>query len=204
MRRYNAVQFITILPSELRWQQKNANQTSNSNGQPITRPHGRAMGCLLWGFGRKLTALKRHRTVSWKYIFTCYVTRPEYEMPRETGKDWQLVLNSCWVGQLSNWKKKSVLQEIAVCPEMRGSYKSVTDERTSPSLFPLQFHWQQTNTASQFILRSILPSTCILLGVWELQDTNYDIDRADINVKKNVDMKSKRIIVHKIPFNSRI
>ena len=35
----------------------------NHNNHPISRPHERAMGCLLWGFGRKLTALQRHRTV---------------------------------------------------------------------------------------------------------------------------------------------
>ena len=29
----------------------------NHNRHPIPRPHGRAMGCLLWGFRRKLTAL---------------------------------------------------------------------------------------------------------------------------------------------------
>ena len=34
----------------------------NRNRHHIPHPHGRAMGCLLWGSGRKLTALKRHRT----------------------------------------------------------------------------------------------------------------------------------------------
>ena len=29
----------------------------NHSRHPIPRPHGRAMGCLLWGFGKKLTAL---------------------------------------------------------------------------------------------------------------------------------------------------
>ena len=30
---------------------------------PISRPHGWAMGCLLWEFWRNLTTLQRHRTV---------------------------------------------------------------------------------------------------------------------------------------------
>ena len=46
--RYNAVQFITILHTALRWQQQNRLQTHNTH--PIPRPHGRAMGCLLWEF----------------------------------------------------------------------------------------------------------------------------------------------------------
>ena len=36
---------------------------------PIPRPHGRAMGRLLWGFGKKMTAPWQHRTV------------PTYAMP---------------------------------------------------------------------------------------------------------------------------
>ena len=35
---YNAVQFITILPSALRWQQQNVNQTSKSQHTPHTSP----------------------------------------------------------------------------------------------------------------------------------------------------------------------
>ena len=33
------------------------------NKQPISHSHGWAMGCLLWGFGRKLTVLLRHCSV---------------------------------------------------------------------------------------------------------------------------------------------
>ena len=40
---------------------------------PIPRPHGRAMGCLLWVFERKLTALYRHRTVMCRYANTLLV-----------------------------------------------------------------------------------------------------------------------------------
>ena len=52
----NAVRH-TILHSAIQWQQQNWNQISNSQQTPIPRPHGRAMGCLFWGFWRKLIAL---------------------------------------------------------------------------------------------------------------------------------------------------
>ena len=39
------------------------NTFSNHNKHPISRPHGRAMGCLLWGFWRKLPALLWHRAL---------------------------------------------------------------------------------------------------------------------------------------------
>ena len=48
--RYNTFHFITILHTALRWQQQYINQTSHSQQTPIPRPHGRAMGCLLWDF----------------------------------------------------------------------------------------------------------------------------------------------------------
>ena len=32
--------------------------TTDLNRHPIPRPHGRAMGCLLWGFGNKLTVIR--------------------------------------------------------------------------------------------------------------------------------------------------
>ena len=54
---YRTVQIITILYTALRWQQQNVNQTHNRH--PIAGPHGRAMGCLLWEFWRKLTPLYR-------------------------------------------------------------------------------------------------------------------------------------------------
>ena len=54
---YNVVQFTMILHTTLRWQHPNVNETSNSQQHPIPRPDGQAMGCLLWGFGGKLTAL---------------------------------------------------------------------------------------------------------------------------------------------------
>ena len=48
--RYNAVQFITILYMVLRWQEQKLSRSSNSQRK---RNQGRAMGCLLWGFGNK-------------------------------------------------------------------------------------------------------------------------------------------------------
>ena len=65
---FNAVKFVTILHSALRWQWQNISHSLDSQKTPHTspvrpRPHGRPMGCLLWGFWRKLTALKRHPTV---------------------------------------------------------------------------------------------------------------------------------------------
>ena len=65
--RYNAVQFIMILHTALRWLQRNLNQILSHNRHPIARPHGRAMSCLLWEIWRKLTMLQRHDTV---HIFT--------------------------------------------------------------------------------------------------------------------------------------
>ena len=43
-------------------------RSQNHNRHPISHPHGRAMGCLLWGFGRKLTALKQHCVVLYPSI----------------------------------------------------------------------------------------------------------------------------------------
>ena len=40
---------------------------------PISRPYGRAMGCLLWGFGWKLTVLWRHCTVHVLWSIIAYV-----------------------------------------------------------------------------------------------------------------------------------
>ena len=48
--RYNAVQYIMISHTAKRWQQQNILQIMNWK----KTPHGRAMGCLLWGFWRKL------------------------------------------------------------------------------------------------------------------------------------------------------
>ena len=64
---YNMVQFIMILYTVLRWKQQKVNQTSNSQqtpGHPILHLHGRAMMCLSWQFGRKLTTLWWHCTVT--------------------------------------------------------------------------------------------------------------------------------------------
>ena len=46
--RYNVVQYNMIFHTLLHWITQNINQTL---------AHGRAMECLLWGFGRKLEAL---------------------------------------------------------------------------------------------------------------------------------------------------
>ena len=52
--RYNAVQYTT-----LQWRQQNIFWiTNDAHSSP-----GRAIGCLLWGLWRKLTASWRHRTV---------------------------------------------------------------------------------------------------------------------------------------------
>ena len=42
--RYNAVQFITILPPALRWQEQNVNQTSKSQHTPHTSPSRASYG----------------------------------------------------------------------------------------------------------------------------------------------------------------
>ena len=41
----------------------------NDTRHPISCPHGRAMGCLLWGFWRKANAFWRHRTVWCKSLY---------------------------------------------------------------------------------------------------------------------------------------
>ena len=43
--------------------------------QPIPRPNGRAMGCILWILVRKLTKLYRHRTVFTKRPIACPLER---------------------------------------------------------------------------------------------------------------------------------
>ena len=48
--RYNAVHFITILLTALKWQQQNVSQTWNTTDTPYLTLTGRAMGCLLWGY----------------------------------------------------------------------------------------------------------------------------------------------------------
>ena len=50
--RYNTVHFITILPSALRWQQQNINQTSKSQQTPHTSPSPASYGMSIvriWG-----------------------------------------------------------------------------------------------------------------------------------------------------------
>ena len=62
--RYNAVQYNMIFHTPLHWLMQNINQTLNSQKiLHISRPHGWAMECLLWGFGRKLTVFLWHCTV---------------------------------------------------------------------------------------------------------------------------------------------
>ena len=57
---YNVVQFIISFMA-LWWMEQNLNQTSNLQ----QTPHGRGMGCLLWGFWRKLTVLLWHHIIVW-------------------------------------------------------------------------------------------------------------------------------------------
>ena len=52
---YNTVQHNVILHSSLQWVIQNINQLLDPQIHPIPRPNGQAMGCLLWGFWRKLT-----------------------------------------------------------------------------------------------------------------------------------------------------
>ena len=55
---YNVVQYNMILHISLQWLRQNTNQSLNAQNTPyISRPHEWAIGCLLWGIWRKLTAL---------------------------------------------------------------------------------------------------------------------------------------------------
>ena len=45
---------IMILHTVIQWQEQNINQISKLKRLPTPRPYGRAVGCLLWGFCRKL------------------------------------------------------------------------------------------------------------------------------------------------------
>ena len=60
---YNAVQYIIIFYASLQWLRPNINQRMGAQRHPISRPVGRAMGCILWRFWRKSTVFWRHRTV---------------------------------------------------------------------------------------------------------------------------------------------
>ena len=54
---YNTIQY-TILHTAVQKLTRNIIKSLNTNWRhPILRPHGRAMGCLLWGLWRKTTTL---------------------------------------------------------------------------------------------------------------------------------------------------
>ena len=55
--RYNAVQYNTMMAASLQWMMRNINRCLNPKRHLISRPSGRFIRCLLWGFWRKLTAL---------------------------------------------------------------------------------------------------------------------------------------------------
>ena len=62
--RYIAVTYNTILHTE----RNNYNDTTSTRlgiyeRHPMSRPHGRAMGCLLWDLSGYMTAIYRQRTV---------------------------------------------------------------------------------------------------------------------------------------------
>ena len=61
--RYNTVQYCKISYKWLQELRQNINQMLDPKRHPIPAQNGRVMGCLLWRFVRKLTALKRYRTV---------------------------------------------------------------------------------------------------------------------------------------------
>ena len=52
----NAIHYNVVLYILLQWLVQNLITRWTHKRHPIPCPHGRAMGCLLWGFGRKLTA----------------------------------------------------------------------------------------------------------------------------------------------------
>ena len=54
---HNGVKYKTILHTSLQWLRQNIYQNFNLQTTPISRPSGRAIGCLLWRFRRKLTTL---------------------------------------------------------------------------------------------------------------------------------------------------
>ena len=55
--RYNPVQFITILPLALRWQQQNVNQTSNSQQTPHNLPSWVSYGVSIVGVWEKIDCI---------------------------------------------------------------------------------------------------------------------------------------------------
>ena len=55
--RYNVVQCNMMLYTVLQLLRQYIIRICIHNGHPIIRPHGRVVGCLLWGIWRKLTAL---------------------------------------------------------------------------------------------------------------------------------------------------
>ena len=59
---YNAFQYTCIKILCIIWQCQWQNTNQTLNPQKTVR-HRQVMGCLLWGWGRKLTTLQRHHTV---------------------------------------------------------------------------------------------------------------------------------------------
>ena len=81
----------------------------NHNKHPISRPHGRAMGCLLWGFWRKLPASLWHRAVLF-YIFVCGYRAFVYCMWAFGIVDYlrkQSLTNTVWKWQMIVTQRKS-------------------------------------------------------------------------------------------------
>ena len=121
--RYNMVQHNMILFTALQWLGQNLIKVWIKKRHHIPHPHGRAMGCLLWGFGRKWTVLQWHRTLDasllshnlWCISWLCYccVVCSMYvtcmilwnslsEMTKKTLWKWRnRVL--CSAGQYCNW-----------------------------------------------------------------------------------------------------
>ena len=65
--RYNAVQYNMILHTSMQRPRQSINHSWNPQNNPIPRPNGRAMGCILWGFGWKLMAwdVEHYSDVTW-------------------------------------------------------------------------------------------------------------------------------------------
>ena len=61
----NTVWYNIVLYTALLWLNVHINQFKANKRHPIAQPYRRAIGCLSWGFGRKLTTLERHHTVIW-------------------------------------------------------------------------------------------------------------------------------------------
>ena len=55
--RNDMAQYHILLHTVQQWLKQNICQSNTCNKHPLSCPHGQAMGCLLWGFCRKLAAL---------------------------------------------------------------------------------------------------------------------------------------------------